>query len=135
MTGRQRLAIAGAGIGGLTAALCLARAGFSVDVFERADALEEVGAGIQLSPNASRILIELGLEALLAPAVVAPAGMDVRSGPSGSLIVAAELGEAWRVAMAPPGGWSTALICWRRSRPRRRPIQPFASRPGQWCKG
>lgn len=94
MTGRQRLAIAGAGIGGLTAALCLARAGFSVDVFERADALEEVGAGIQLSPNASRILIELGLEASLAPAVVAPAGMDVRSGPSGSLIVAAELGEA-----------------------------------------
>jgi len=93
MSGRPRLAIAGAGIGGLTAALCLARAGFPVDVLERAEALEEVGAGIQLSPNASRILIGLGLETALAPAVVAPEGMDVRSGPTGSLLVAAELGE------------------------------------------
>ncbi|MDP3544719.1 MAG: FAD-dependent monooxygenase, partial [Phreatobacter sp.] len=93
MSDRPRLAIAGAGIGGLTAALCLARAGFAVDVFERAPALEEVGAGIQLSPNASRVLIDLGLAAALAPAVVAPGGMDVRSGPAGSLLVAAELGE------------------------------------------
>ncbi|MGU9980537.1 FAD-dependent monooxygenase [Phreatobacter sp. HK31-P] len=93
MSDRPRIAIAGAGIGGLTAALCLARTGLAVDVFERAPALEEVGAGIQLSPNASRVLIDLGLEAALAPAVVAPGGMDVRSGPAGSLIVAAELGE------------------------------------------
>lgn len=93
MAGRPRLAIAGAGIGGLTAALCLSRAGFPVDVFERAPVLDEVGAGIQLSPNASRVLIGLGLEAALAPMVVAPEGMDVRSGPAGSLLVAADLGE------------------------------------------
>lgn len=55
------VAIIGAGIGGLTAALCLARRGFNVDIIEQAAALTEVGAGLQLSPNASRILIELGL--------------------------------------------------------------------------
>lgn len=55
------VAIVGAGIGGLTAALCLARRGFEVDIIERATALTEVGAGLQLSPNASRILIKLGL--------------------------------------------------------------------------
>lgn len=57
----RAVAIIGAGIGGLTAALCLARRGFEVDIIERAEALTEVGAGLQLSPNASRILIELGL--------------------------------------------------------------------------
>ncbi|MFK0272490.1 FAD-dependent monooxygenase [Ensifer sp. NPDC090286] len=59
------VAIIGAGIGGLTAALCLARRGFEVDIIERATALTEVGAGLQLSPNASRILIELGLQTQL----------------------------------------------------------------------
>ncbi|OAP34474.1 salicylate hydroxylase [Sinorhizobium glycinis] len=55
------VAIVGAGIAGLTTALCLARQGLATDIFENADALNEVGAGLQLSPNASRILIELGL--------------------------------------------------------------------------
>ena len=61
----RAVAIIGAGIGGLTAALCLARRGFEVDIIERAEALTEVGAGLQLSPNASRILIGLGLLAKL----------------------------------------------------------------------
>lgn len=61
----QRIAIVGAGIGGLSAALALTRAGFSVTVFEQAPVLQEVGAGIQLSPNATRILAEWGV---LAPA-------------------------------------------------------------------
>ncbi|KQW60900.1 MULTISPECIES: FAD-dependent monooxygenase [unclassified Ensifer] len=55
------VAIVGAGIGGLTAALCLAHRGFDVDIIEQAAVLTEVGAGLQLSPNASRILSELGL--------------------------------------------------------------------------
>jgi salicylate hydroxylase len=88
------IAIAGAGIGGLTAALALAREGFSVEVLERAAALEEVGAGIQLGPNASRILIRLGLAQRLADFVVVPEGMDVRSGRSGATILSAELGDA-----------------------------------------
>ncbi|PDT80725.1 FAD-dependent monooxygenase [Sinorhizobium sp. BJ1] len=55
------VAIVGAGIAGLTMALCLARNGIAADIFEQAATLDEVGAGLQLSPNASRILVELGL--------------------------------------------------------------------------
>jgi len=58
--------VAGAGIGGLTASLALAKKGFRVVVLEKAEKLEEAGAGLQLSPNASRILVELGLEPRLA---------------------------------------------------------------------
>lgn len=89
-----RIAIVGAGIGGLTAALALAREGFAVDLLERAPVLDEVGAGIQLAPNASRILIRLGLGPRLGPSVVVPEGMDVRAGRSGATILSAPLGEA-----------------------------------------
>jgi len=57
----RRALIAGAGIGGLTAALALAEGGFDVAIFERAAALEEFGAGLQLSPNCTRILGRLGV--------------------------------------------------------------------------
>src|SRR5271165_7519995 len=57
----RRVIIAGAGIGGLAAALALSQAGFSVVIYERADALEEFGAGLQLTPNATRILARLGV--------------------------------------------------------------------------
>ena len=56
-----RVMIVGAGIGGLSAALALARQGASVTVIEKAPALAEVGAGLQISPNASRVLHALGL--------------------------------------------------------------------------
>src|ERR1044072_9359183 len=56
-----RIAIGGGGIGGLTAAICLLQAGFDVQVYEQSRLLSEVGAGINISPNASRILIRLGL--------------------------------------------------------------------------
>ena len=57
------IAIAGAGIGGLTAALSLARRGHSVTLVERRSGFAEIGAGVQLSPNAGRVLAELGLAA------------------------------------------------------------------------
>jgi salicylate hydroxylase len=56
-----RIAIVGGGIGGLTAAICLLKEGFDVQVYEQSRLLSEVGAGINISPNASRILIRLGL--------------------------------------------------------------------------
>jgi salicylate hydroxylase len=86
--------VAGAGIGGLTAALALARSGFRVTVLEQAERLEETGAGIQLSPNATRILIDLGLGDRLRPHVVAPAGLRVLSARSGREIVRMPIGKA-----------------------------------------
>ena len=56
-----RIAIIGGGIGGLTAAISLLQAGFDVQVYEQSRLLSEVGAGINIGPNASRILIRLGL--------------------------------------------------------------------------
>jgi salicylate hydroxylase len=85
--------IAGAGIGGLTAALALLRSGFRVIVLEQAERLEETGAGIQLSPNATRTLIELGLQSELRRAVVAPTAMRVLSVGSGREIVRMPLGD------------------------------------------
>jgi salicylate hydroxylase len=84
--------IAGAGIGGLTAALALARNGFRALILEQAERLEETGAGIQLSPNATRILIGLGLADRLQPHVVAPTAIRVLGGRSGREIVRIPLG-------------------------------------------
>jgi salicylate hydroxylase len=84
--------IAGAGIGGLTAALAIARRGFRVVVLEQAARLDELGAGIQLSPNASRILIELGLGERLRPHAVAPETFRVIDAPSARVLACASLG-------------------------------------------
>jgi salicylate hydroxylase len=86
--------VAGAGIGGLTASLALARNGFRVIVLEQAERLEETGAGIQLSPNATRTLIDLGLGDRLRPHVVTPAALRVLAVRSGREIVRIPLGEA-----------------------------------------
>jgi salicylate hydroxylase len=86
--------VAGAGIGGLTASLALARSGFRVVVLEQAERLEETGAGIQLSPNATRTLIDLGLGDRLRPLIVAPQAVRVLSAKNGREIVRIPLGEA-----------------------------------------
>ena len=93
MTSARPVIIAGAGIGGLTTALALARCGFRVVVLEQAERLEETGAGIQLSPNAARILIELGLEEKLRASAVAPTALRVLAAANGREIVRMPLGE------------------------------------------
>ena len=85
MASSRNVIIAGAGIGGLTAALTLARRGFRVTVLEQAARLEETGAGIQLSPNATRILIALGLGERLRADAFAPEAVASRPRRGGEL--------------------------------------------------
>ena len=78
----------------MTAALALAGNGFRVVVLEQAERLEETGAGIQLTPNASRILIDLGLADRLRPMATAPTAVRVLSAASGREIVRMPLADA-----------------------------------------
>ena len=70
--------IAGGGIGGMTAALCFAQRGFDVQVFEQSPEFSEIGAGIQLSPNCTRVLHDLGLESALCEVAFLPEGTQMR---------------------------------------------------------
>jgi len=98
----RTIIVAGAGIGGLTAALALAAQGFRVVVLEKAERLEETGAGLQLSPNASRVLIELGLQPRLAAQAVTPDAISIMSARAGREIARLPLGEAAAVRAGAP---------------------------------
>ena len=91
--GRGTALVAGGGIGGLAAAISLAQAGFSVGVHERAPALEEFGAGLQLSPNATRILARMGVLDSLKGLALEPQALVVRRARDGSRLARMELGE------------------------------------------
>ena len=90
---KRRIVVAGGGIGGLTAALALERAGFAVDVLERSDTLGEVGAGIQISPNAWRVLDGLGAIPALEDAFVHPDVIRIHSVRAGGLVGRVPIGK------------------------------------------
>ena len=113
---RRTLVIAGAGIAGLTAALALTAQGFNVVVSERAEKLSELGAGIQIAPNAGRVLAGLGLDKALAAAAIEPTAIDVFDGPTGCLITAIP-SQMFRARYDFPTGSSTAPTCSRSSPP------------------
>jgi salicylate hydroxylase len=96
MEGRppRTILVAGAGIGGLTAALAFAARGFHVEVFERAECFEEIGAGIQLSPNATRILGTLSALDRLKGTAVAPEAVVLKDGKSLRELARVPLGRA-----------------------------------------
>ena len=85
--------IAGGGIGGLAAALCIAGRGFRVAVFERSSEPLEVGAGIQLGPNVTRILAGLGLLEPVSAVACRPQAIRIRDGLSGGKLARIPLGD------------------------------------------
>jgi len=84
----MKISVIGGGIGGMTAALALLRQGFDVEVFEQAAELREVGAGVQISANGTRILFALGLEDEI---------MSVASEAGGKEIRLWNTGQAWKL--------------------------------------
>jgi len=90
---RLPLLVVGAGVGGLCAALALARRGRAVHVIEQAEAFADIGYGIQLGPNATRILDALGVLDRLLPHAVAPRQLLYMDALSGERIASIDLGE------------------------------------------
>jgi len=102
MTTPLTIAVIGGGIGGSAAALSLLGAGFDVSLFDQAPRFTEVGAGIQISPNASRILHRLVPESALAARAVRPAAVHQRRWEDGRTLQYAELGDACAAAYGAP---------------------------------
>src|SRR4030081_2195842 len=88
------IAVVGGGIGGLTAAISLLQAGFDVQVYEQARWLSEVGAGINIGPNASRLLIRLGLDPELAKVAFRSPFFHQRRWQDGRTLTRTPLGQA-----------------------------------------
>ena len=91
-----KIAVAGAGIGGLAAALALAEVGCTVEIFERAQVLAPIGAGVQLSPNATIVLGRLGVLDALRPAAVEPSEVLMRRARDGAVLARVPLGPVAR---------------------------------------
>lgn len=94
--------IAGAGIAGMTLALALAKFGATVVIAERNKKVQEVGAGLQISPNARRVLDQLGLEKAIASKSFEPVGIDVHPFRSKTPLVTLELGAVMRETFGAP---------------------------------
>ena len=90
----MRIAVVGGGIGGLLAAQALLRAGCAVTVLEQAPQLLPLGASLQLGPNATRLLDELGLLERLRAVASRPEAVDLLRWDDGSLLLHAEHGDA-----------------------------------------
>ncbi len=94
--------IAGAGIGGLSAALALIRRGFAVRLIEQARELAELGAGVQISANGARALFSLGLEAALERVWSEPIGKEIRLWNTGETWKLFDLGAVSRERYGAP---------------------------------
>ena len=94
--------IVGGGIGGLTAALALARDGYQVRVLEKAAQFAELGAGLQLAPNATRILSRLGVLDGVLDAGVRPRRLLLRSAVTADELTALDLGEPFAARYQAP---------------------------------
>ncbi|WP_418137079.1 FAD-dependent monooxygenase [Agrobacterium sp. El2ro-1b] len=100
----KSVAIIGAGIAGLTAALAFARHGIDCDIIEQAGELAEVGAGLQLSPNAARILATLGVLPDIEARWTEPVSVDLASGKSLATLLSLPMGAVARSRWGAPYG-------------------------------
>jgi len=92
-TERRTILISGGGIAGLSAALALVKTGHRVEVFESAEKFEPIGAGIQLSPNALRVLFDFGVERQLKMLATVPASIQMIDAQSGRQLAEIPLGR------------------------------------------
>jgi len=97
-----RVAVIGGGIGGLSAALHFLQAGIDVQVYEQSPRIGEIGAGIQISPNASRLLIRLGLKPALDRAGVRPQAVHQRRWDDGRTLQRAPVGAEVETTFGAP---------------------------------
>ncbi|MGQ0673265.1 MAG: FAD-dependent monooxygenase [Hyphomicrobium sp.] len=88
----QNVLIAGGGIAGLSCAVALARQGIASHVLERRPAFAEEGAGIQIGPNGTRLLADLGIAEVLAPRAARPAHLDIMDATTGQRLSRLPLG-------------------------------------------
>lgn len=110
-TRSRQVVIAGAGVAGLTAAVAFAERGYCVRVFEQAPRLEAAGAGIQLSPNATRILRQLGVLDRLLPAAVRPEAVVLKDAATLRELARVPLGQAGERRWGAPISWRIAPTC------------------------
>lgn len=100
--GRPRIAVVGAGIGGLAATIALLRKGFRVDLYEQASQLREVGVGLHLGSNGSRILHRWGLSGQLDELGVRPVALQVRHFGDGRVLYRQPMGAEWEAEFGGP---------------------------------
>ena len=89
----MKILIVGAGIGGLVSALCLNKKGYEVEIYEQSEVLSELGAGVQLSPNATRVLDYLELTDDLKPHVFEPRSFQFLNYKTEKIISKRDLGS------------------------------------------
>src|SRR5436190_22942047 len=94
--------VVGGGIAGLAAGLGLARIGRPSHIFEKAPSFDEIGAGLQLGPNAVRAMQYLGAWDAVAPHCVSPAEIQVRDGISGNILQRLPLGVEFEKRFGAP---------------------------------
>ena len=119
----RRAIIAGAGIAGLTTALALLQAGFRIAIYERANTLDEFGAGLQLTPNATRVLARLGVLGRVLPLASRPRAVVVLRGSDSVELMRMQLEDAER-------HWGAAYLVIHRADLQRALLDAVRSQPG-----
>ena len=107
----SKIVIVGGGIGGLSTALALLQRGIDVEVYEQSTVLKEVGAGVQLGSNGTRVLYALGLQDALSRVQVVPSAREIRHWRTGETWNWFDLGASSAKQFGIRTSCFTAAIC------------------------